>query len=199
MADSAAICRRHGPASRQQDGAPMLPSHLNAMADRDPCRTAARGGTLADGAPGQEPPDRSRAGTKRPGPPWQQDQAQAWRHTHQAWRLPVPHLMVTFPLPDDLRRLARSPQPSRPQIRFGRSAAALQARAAKPSVVGGTRGMGGGLHPAPRELHYPPPVHDLVPGGGLSTDGPDWVPSRADCLVHVKPRARRFRATCRAP
>lgn len=199
MADSAAIGRSHGPASRQQYGAPMLPSHLHAMAARDPCRTAARGGNLADGAPGQEPHDRSRAGQKRPGPPWQPDQAQAWRHTHQALRLPVPHWMVTFTLPDDLRRLARRPQPSRAKSRCGRSAAALQELAATPSLVGGTRGMGGGLHPATRDLHDPPHVHDLVPGGGVSTDGPDWVPSRADVLVPVKPLARRCRATCRAP
>ena len=47
-----------------------------------------------------------------------------------------------------------------------------------------------------RALRYPPHVHDLVAGGGLSAEGP-WLPSRQDGLVHVTPRSVRFRAQFR--
>jgi hypothetical protein len=41
-------------------------------------------------------------------------------------------------------------------------------------------------------------VHYLVPGGGLSADREQWLPSRAKFLVHVKPLSKLFRAKFRA-
>jgi Transposase zinc-binding domain/Putative transposase len=199
MAEVADIFRIHGPDSRQKYGAQMLPRHLKAMEDIEPCRTEALGGNIYYCEPCPEHHYSSRSGKHRHGPTCPQDQAQEWLHTQKAVLLPVPHLMVTFTLPDELRRLARSHQQAMSPIRFRRSAAALQELASEPRFVGGTLGMVGVLHTWPRDLHSHPHVHSLVPGGGLSADGQDWLPSRADFLGPVKPRSLRFRATCRAP
>jgi hypothetical protein len=49
-----------------------------------------------------------------------------------------------------------------------------------------------------RDLSYHPHVHFLVPGGGLSADGQQWLASRPGFLVHVKPLSKLFGAKFRA-
>jgi len=56
----------------------------------------------------------------------------------------------------------------------------------------------GVLHTWSRDLSYHPHVHFLVPGGGLSADGQQWLASRPAFLVHVKPLSKLFRAKFRA-
>jgi Putative transposase/Transposase zinc-binding domain len=197
MAAVADICRSHGPDDREQDGAQRLPRHLQAREAIDPCRTDALGGHIDDWEPCQAHHSSDRSGTNRHGPKGQPNQAQAWLPTPQAWRLPVPHCMVTFTLPAALRGLARSHQQSLYTLLLRRSAAALQALTWEPSLLGGHRGLVGVLHTWLRDLPSHPPVHSLVPGGGLSADGQDWLPSREACLGHVTPLSRRFRAKFR--
>jgi Putative transposase len=65
-----------------------------------------------------------------------------------------------------------------------------------PRRIGGRVAMVGVLQTWPRDLLYPPHLHDRVAGGGLSGAG-NWLPSREDFLVHVKPLSVIFQATCR--
>jgi Putative transposase len=46
-------------------------------------------------------------------------------------------------------------------------------------------GCTGVLHTWGRQLQYPPHIHSIVPGGGLSKDRTTWQPSRANFLVPV--------------
>jgi hypothetical protein len=48
------------------------------------------------------------------------------------------------------------------------------------------------LHTWGSALTHHPHVHMIVPGGGLSHDGSQWVSSRPDFLVHVKLLSRLF-------
>jgi hypothetical protein len=47
-------------------------------------------------------------------------------------------------------------------------------------------GFTGVLHTWGRQLQYPPHIHSMVPGGGLSADRTTWRPSRAHFFVPVK-------------
>lgn len=199
MAAGADLFRIHGPNSREKYGAPLLPSHLPARQDIEQGRTEALGGNSSDCEPCQEPHSSDRSGKNRHCPQCQQDQAQEWLHTHKAWLLPVPHGMVTFTLPDELRRLAcRHPQSMYNSL-FRSSAAALQELASAPRCMGGHLGLVGVLPTWTRERHHHPHVHSRVPGGGLSADGQDWLPAREDFLVHVPPLSMLFRAKFREP
>jgi hypothetical protein len=64
--------------------------------------------------------------------------------------------------------------------------------------VGGQIGLVGVLHTWGRNLSYHPHVHYLVPSGGLSADGRQWLTARHNFLVPVKALSRLFRAKFRA-
>jgi len=191
------IFRLHGPDYRAKYGERMLPSHLKAMEDIERCRTVALGGQLYCCEHCGDAHYRYHSGKNRHCPKCQNDQAAAWLENQKSLLLPVPHFMVTFTLPEELRALARSHQQTLYTILFRASAEALPELAADPSFIGGRIGLTGVLHTWTRDLLYPPHVHYIVPGGGLSAAG-TWLPSRQDFLVHVKPLSVLFRAKVRA-
>jgi hypothetical protein len=105
--------------------------------------------------------------------------------------------VVTFTLPQELRRLARSNQKLIYNLLFQSSAAALQELAQDPRFVGAEVGMIGVLQTWARDLSYHPHVHYLVPGGGVTEAG-QWHRARNGFLVHVKPLSKLFRGKFRA-
>ena len=124
------------------------------------------------------------------------DQAEAWLENQKGLLLPINYFMVTFTLPEELRSLARSHQKTVYNILFRTSAEALLELASDPRFVGGKIGMVGVLHTWTRDLFYHPHVHYVATGSGLSPDG-QWLNSRQDFLVHVKPLSVLFRAKFR--
>lgn len=104
--------------------------------------------------------------------------------------------MVTYTLPEELRALARSHQKTLYNLLLRSSAEALQALARDRRCIGGKIGMVGVLHTWTRDLRYHPHVHYSVAGGGWTGES-QWLPSRQDFLVHVKPLSVLFRAKFR--
>jgi hypothetical protein len=100
-------------------------------------------------------------------------------------------------LPSELRPIARSNQKVIYNLLFKSSAAALQKLAKDPRFVGGDIGMMGGLHTWQRAMRYHPHVHFIVPGGGLSPDRSQWLPSNTDFFVPVEALSPIFRAKFR--
>jgi hypothetical protein len=110
--------------------------------------------------------------------------------------LPAPYFLLTFTLPGELRRVARSHQKLVYHLLFRASADAVQYLAQDPRFIGGQIGMVGVLHTWGRNLAYHPHVHYLVPAGGLAADG-NWRPARKNFLLPVKALSRIFRAKFR--
>ena len=86
-------------------------------------------------------------------PKCQNEQANLWLAEQQNLLLPVPHFMVTFTLPDELRAVARSNQKLCYNLLFRASAAALLQLAQDPRFVGARLGMVGVLHTWTRFRH----------------------------------------------
>jgi len=105
--------------------------------------------------------------------------------------------MVTFTLPSTLHDMARQHQAIIYGLLFRASAEALQELAWDPRYVGGKIGMVGVLHTWGRMLNYHPHVHYLVPGGGLSSDGREWLSARRTFFIPVKALSILFRAKFR--
>ena len=94
--------------------------------------------------------------------------------------------------------MARGHQKVVYDLLFQASQQALQTLAADPRYVGGSLGMIGVLHRWARDLRSHPPVHYLIPGGGLTPDGSTWRATRHNSRLPETPLAQIFRAKCRA-
>lgn len=197
MSEVADIFQQYGPAYRAKYGQRMPPRHKVAMRAIEQCRTERLGGHVYTCKPCQEREYSYHSCRNRHCPKCQTQAGQLWLERQQALLLPTPYFLVTFTLPEPLRKLARSHQKAMYHLLFQTAAAALQELAQDPRFVGVQIGMIGVLHTWGRDLSYHPHVHFLVPGGGLSADGQQWLASRPTFLVHVRPLSKLFRAKFR--
>lgn len=197
MIELAEIFRRHGPAYREKYGVRMLPSHRRAMRDIESCRTEELGGHVYLCSHCERKQYSYHSCKNRHCPKCQQNAAQGWLERQQELRLPVPYFMLTFTLPEGLRRVARRNQKTIYNLIFRASAAATQQLAQDSRFVGGRIGMIGVLQTWTRDLNYHPHVHYLVPGGGLAEEGESWHQSRKSFFLPVKPLSILYRAKFR--
>ena len=197
MVEMADIFRYHGPAYRAKYGDRILPSHRQAMAAIERCRTPALGGHVFTCETCGETQYQYHSCRNRHCPKCQNDKAQKWLEQQQDLLLPVPYYLVTVTLPSELRAVARSHQKQVYALLFHTSAAAMQDLARDPRFVGGRIGMVGVLHTWGRNLSYHPHLHYLIPGGGLAEDGKTWRSARKDFLFPVKALSRIVRGKFR--
>ena len=190
------VFHQYGTAYREKYGGPLLPSHRQAMWAIERCRTEALGGHVYQCPDCGEVQYRYHSCRNRHCPQCQQGAAQKWLEKQKDLLLPTPYFMLTFTLPEGLRRVARSHQKLFYNLLFRASAAATQKLAQDPRFIGGQVGMVGVLHTWGRTLSYHPHVHYLAPAGGVDKDG-NWLPARNAFLLPVKALAKIFRAKFR--
>ena len=196
MVEVAEIFRAHGPEYLAKYGERMPRAHKRAMRDIEACRTAELGGQVYVCEKCNERRFSYHSCKNRHCPKCGNNQAAQWLEEQKEMLLPVNHFLVTFTLPEDLRRVARSTQKTMYNILFRASSEALQKLASDERFVGGKLGMVGVLHTWTRALIYHPHVHYIVTGGGLNENG-EWKSSREDFLVPVKALSVIFRAKLR--
>jgi hypothetical protein len=196
MVEAAEIFRAHGPEYLAKYGERMPRAHKRAMRDIEQCRTPVLGGRVYLCKKCDERRYSYHSCKNRHCPKCGNDQASEWLEEQKELLLPVVHFLVTFTLPEELRRVARSNQKTVYNILFRASSEALQKLAWDERFVGGRVGMVGVLHTWTRALIYHPHVHYIVTGGGLSESG-EWKSSRENFLVPVKALSVIFRAKFR--
>ena len=155
------------------------------------CRTPARGGELFACPDGHGFDYRYHSCNDRHCPLCGQSDADHWlQRQRQRLLLPTPYFLVTFTVPEALRRFIRSHLQIGLDLLFAASAQAVQDLAAK--RLGAQLGMLGVLHTWSRTLIFHPHIHYLVPGGGLSPDGRRWLAAKK-FLLHHNPLGERCR------
>ena len=118
-----------------------------------------------------------------------------WLRKQLAKTLPVNYFMITFTVPQELRRLIRANQGVCYAALFKAASDAMKKLAKDPRFVGcDTAGFTGILHTWTRQLEYHPHIHFIVPGGGIDRDGTEWKSSRADFFIHGRPLSIIYRA-----
>lgn len=105
-----------------------------------------------------------------------QTDAEQWLETkRRRLLLPVRYFLVTFTVPEPLRRWMRSHPALAYALLFEASAQALQELGRNLKRLGAQLALLGVLHTWSRILVYHPHIHYLVPAGGLSWDQRHWV------------------------
>jgi len=99
-------------------------------------------------------------------PNCQHHKTQQWLDMQMKRQLPGHHFMITFTVPEKLRRFIRSNQRSSYSALFRASSDTLKKLAADEKYIGGDLpGFFGVLHTWGQQLQYHPHIHYVVPGG----------------------------------
>jgi len=106
--------------------------------------------------------------------------------------------MITFTVPEQLRRFFRSNPRACYSALFGASADTIKKLVKDPKHIGGDMpGFFGVLHTWGRQLQYHPHIHYVVSGGALSKAENKWHPSRLDFFLPVKAMSKIFKKKLR--
>jgi hypothetical protein len=107
--------------------------------------------------------------------------------------LPVPYFHLVFTLPHELSTLALVNRRALYGLLFRSAWQALRQLAADPQHLGAAVGAVMVLHTWGQNLEHHPHVHCVVPGGGLSAQGTQWVASSPKFFLPVVALSRLFR------
>jgi hypothetical protein len=107
--------------------------------------------------------------------------------------LPVPYFHLVFTLPHELSTLILANRRELYGLLFRAAWRTLRQVAADPQHLGARVGAVLALHTWGQNLEHHPHVHCVVPGGGLSADGTQWIASSPKFFLPVKVLSRLFR------
>jgi predicted Zn-ribbon and HTH transcriptional regulator len=172
--------------------------HLKAIHAINQCRTESAGIAVYECHECGETFRTNRSCGNRHCPTCQNDKTRQWLERQLQRQLPGHHFMITFTVPQELRRTIRSHQRLCYAALFSASSEAIKLLVKDPSYVGGDLpGFYGVLHTWGRTQEYHPHIHYVVVGGALSTSDGKWHPSRIDFFLPVRVLSRIFRAKFR--
>lgn len=189
------IFRQHGAAYREKFADRMSHNQLQVMKSLERCRTGQLGAALyrCDACANYHVMPRSCG--NRHCPQCQGHKAKQWLDSQLEKLLPCAYFLITFTIPKELRRFVRAHARECYRALFQAAAATLIELAKNPKHVGSSRlGFTAVLHTWGRTLSYHPHVHCIVPGGAISENGEDWLPSRVDFFVPVRAASIIYRA-----
>ena len=193
------IFRQYGPAYRRKYAARMSHDQLQVMYLLERCRTGELGDALYRCHACVKDYVMPQSCGNRHCPQCQGHKAKQWLERQLAKLLPCVYFLITFTVPQELRRFIRAHPRECYRALFDAAAATLLELATNPKYVGSNRlGFSGVLHTWGRILCFHPHVHFIVPGGAISEKGDEWLPSRVDFFVPVKAASIIYRAKFKA-
>jgi len=131
-------------------------------------------------------------------PNCQHHKTRHWLQTQLNRQLPGHHFMITFTVPQGLRRFIRSHQRLCYSAMFAASSQTIKKLTADPKYIGADMsGFLGVLHTWGRQIPYHPHIHYVVPGGAFSKSDGSWHCSRIDFFLPVKAMSKIFKAKFR--
>src|SRR5262249_17274537 len=107
--------------------------------------------------------------------------------------LPTHAFHVVFTIPSELHGLALVNREALFDILFAAAAESLLELGRDRRWLGAELGVTSVLHTWTRHLRFHPPAPGVVPGGGLSPAGPEWIAARPDFLSPARVLGALFR------
>jgi hypothetical protein len=192
------IFRTFGPEYIERYGEAIPLEHRKAMQAICECRTEACGTALYRCEQCGESHLVNRSCGNRHCPTCQHHKTTEWLQKQLERQLPGHHFLITFTIPEPLRRFIRSHQRLAYSAMFKASSEALKKLAADDKYMGGDLpGFFGFLHTWGRTLDYHPHIHYIVTGGAFSSAQNTWHPSRIDFYLPVRALSKIFRGKFR--
>jgi hypothetical protein len=117
----------------------------------------------------------------------------AWIDDRQEDLLDVEYFHVVFTVPQDVAAIAAQNKATVYNLLFRATAETLRIIAADPKHLGAELGFFAVLHTWGQSLIAHPHLHCVIPGGGLSPAGTQWVACRPGFFLPVRVLSRLFR------
>ena len=187
------IFRDRGAAWRSAHAGHVSLDQLKVMSAIERCRTAALGGHVARCEDCAHTLIAYNSCRNRHCPKCQGAAAREWLAEREAELLPVPYFHVVYTLPAALRDIAYQNKAVVYDLLFKASAETTLTIAADPKHLGARIGFISVLHTWGSALVHHPHVHMIVPGGGFSPDGSQWIACRSRYFLPVKVLSALFR------
>src|SRR5919197_3320465 len=187
------VVRQYGAASLARYGATVSPEQHRALRAIAVCRTAALGGhaTQCEQCGHLEITYNSCGNRHCPKCPGRAQAA--WLAARAAELLDVPYVHVVFTLPPSLSPLTLQNPRVLSNLLLQAVAETLLTVARDPHHLGADIGFLAVLHTWGQTLHHHPHLHCVVPGGGLSPGGTQWIACRPTFFLPVRVLSRVFR------
>jgi predicted Zn-ribbon and HTH transcriptional regulator len=187
------IFRDHGAAWRLANAGHLSLDQLKVMSAIERCRTAALGGHVAACEDCGHVHIAYNSCRNRHCPKCQGAAAKDWLEAREAELLPVGYFHLVFTLPSQIADIAYQNKRVIYGILLKASAQTMLTIAADPKHLGARIGITAVLHTWGSAMTHHPHVHMIVPGGGISLDGNQWVSCRPRFLLPVRVLSRLFR------
>jgi Putative transposase/Transposase zinc-binding domain len=187
------IFRDHGLAWRRANAGHVNLDQMKVMTAIERCRTAALGGHVARCEDCAHTVIAYNSCRNRHCPKCQGAAAKQWLAEREAGLLPVAYFHVVFTLPAAIADIAYQNKAAIYDILFTASAETMIAIAADPKHLGARIGITSVLHTWGSAMTHHPHLHMIVPGGGTTADGSQWVSCRPNFFLPVQVLSRLFR------
>ena len=187
------IFRDHGDSWRRAHAGHISLGQLKVMSAIERCRSAALGGHVLRCQDCSTIEIAYNSCRNRHCPKCQGAVAKQWLADRQAELLPIEYYHVVFTLPTPISDIAYQNKAVIYDLLFKASAETLTTIAADPKHLGARIGFTSVLHTWGSALTHHPHVHCIVPGGGLSPDGEQWVSCKPGFFLPVRVLSRLFR------
>ena len=187
------ILRDHGAAWRSANAGHISLDQLKVMSAIERCRTAALGGHVARCEDCAHTLIAYNSCRNRHCPKCQGTAAKEWLAEREADLLPVSYFHVVYTLPAALRGIAYQNKAVVYDLLFKASAETTLTIAADPKHLGARISFISVLHTWGSALVHHPHVHMIVPGGGFSLDGSNWIACRPRYFLTARVLSALFR------
>ena len=187
------IFRRYGAAYRLQHGASLSVAQRRVMTAIEVCRTAVLGGHLEQCDRCGHERNAYNSCANRHCPKCQSLARAEWLENRRTELLNTQYFHVVFTVPEQIARIAYQNKKVVYGILFHTTAETLRTIAADPKHLGAEIGFFAVLHSWGSNLLHHPHLHCVVPGGGLSPDGTQWISCRPRFFLPVRVLSRLFR------
>ena len=187
------ILRDHGPAWRERYRGHISLGQLKVMSAIEQCRCATLGGHVLHCNDCHTTQVAYNSCRNRHCPKCQGSAARQWLAERQAELLPVEYYHVVFTLPARIGDIAFHNPALIYDLLFKVTAETLRTIGADPRHLGANLGFTAVLHTWGSAMTHHPHLHCIVPGGGLSPGGEQWIACRRGFFLPVRVLSRLFR------